>query len=341
MVATDQGLVGRCAVEKGHARLSSHWRVYVEPERPFRMQEANLCVEHNVAGEEHFFAAGTDVHRHVAWRVTGRVESGDAGHHFRSGLDLAQAGAGQFQIRLGNHRLLLGGHFAGQFGIAPEGELSLAGDEFGRREQQRRVLAIADAPQVVEMEVTEQDHVDIARPVARSGEVAKQPAGRILEFVDAAACVDQHQLVASVDEGGVDLHHFRPRRVERGCEQASCVLGPIAPRRFRRERERAVADDGDLDGAELEAVEARLRPLARFGRMGEGSGGDRSCRTGKQGRREKASVHHHGSLPFITSPIHVLVGDPSSEHPEPCVSASRRGLHRHQAKRGRVILKMN
>ena len=208
------------------------------------------------------------MHRHVASRVTGRVESGDAGHHFRSGLDLAQAGAGQFQIRLGNHRLLLGGHFAGQFGIAPEGELSLARDEFGRREQQRRVLAIADAPQVVEMEVSEQDHVDIARRVARGGEVAKQPAGRILEFVDAAACVDQHQLVASVDEGGVDLHHFRPRRVERGCEQASCVLGPIAPRRFRLERERAVADDGDLDGAELEAVEARLRPLARFGRMG-------------------------------------------------------------------------
>ena len=70
--------------------------------------------------------------------------------------------------------------------------------------------------------------------------------------------------------------------MERGREQASCVLGPIAPRRFRRERERAVADDGDLDGAELEAVEPRLRPLARFGRMGEDSGGDRSCRTGER-----------------------------------------------------------
>ena len=49
-------------------------------------------------------------------------------------------------------------------------------------------------------------------------------------------------------------------------------LGPIAPQRFGRECERAVADHGDLD-AELEAVEARLRPLARLGRMGQGGGG--------------------------------------------------------------------
>jgi hypothetical protein len=35
----------------------------------------------------------------------------------------------------------------------------------------------------------------------------------------------------------------------------------------RLERQRAVADDGDLDGAELEAVEARLRclPLGAHG----------------------------------------------------------------------------
>src|SRR3984957_5169883 len=111
------------------------------------------------------------------------------------------------------------------------------------------------------MEVSEQDHVDIARWVARAGEVAKQPAVRVLELVDAAARVDQHQLVACVDEGGVDLQSHRARRLESGCEQASCALGPIAPQRFGWERERAVADDGDLDGAELEAVEARLRPL--------------------------------------------------------------------------------
>jgi len=61
------------------------------------------------------------------------------------------------------------------------------------------------------------------------------------------------------------LQSHRARRLESGCEQASCVLGPVAPQRFGWECERAVADDGDLDGAELEAVEARLRPLARLG----------------------------------------------------------------------------
>jgi hypothetical protein len=40
------------------------------------MQEADLRVGYDVAGEEHFFPAGTDMHRHVAWRVTGGVEGG-------------------------------------------------------------------------------------------------------------------------------------------------------------------------------------------------------------------------------------------------------------------------
>ena len=94
MIATDQRLVGRCAIEEGHARLSSHWHVYVEPERPFRMQEADLWVDHDVAGEKHFFAAGTDVDRDVTWRVTGRVEGGHARRHLRPGLDQVQPGVG-------------------------------------------------------------------------------------------------------------------------------------------------------------------------------------------------------------------------------------------------------
>src|ERR1700692_5152665 len=98
MVATDQRLVGRRAFEEGRARLGCQWYVHVEPERPFRMQEADRRVDHDVAGEEHFFAAGTDMHRDVAWRVTGGVEGGHARHYLRRGLDQAQPGAGQFQI---------------------------------------------------------------------------------------------------------------------------------------------------------------------------------------------------------------------------------------------------
>src|ERR1700738_4583504 len=71
MVATHQRLVGCCAVEKGHARLCCLWHVQVEPERPFRMLEADRRVDYDVAGEEHFFPAGTDMHRHVAWRGRG------------------------------------------------------------------------------------------------------------------------------------------------------------------------------------------------------------------------------------------------------------------------------
>src|ERR1700720_3184370 len=91
------------------------------------------------------------------------------------------------------------------------GQLPLS-DEFGRGEQQRRVLAVTDTPQVVEMAVSEQDHVDIARCVARAGEVAKQPAGRVLELVDAAARVDQHQFVAHVAKDSVNLQSHRAKR---------------------------------------------------------------------------------------------------------------------------------
>src|SRR5260370_39026856 len=98
MVATDQRLVGRCAVEEGHARLGCQWHIQVEPERPFRMLKADRRVDYDVAGEEHLFAAGTDMHRHVAWRVTGGVDGGHARRHLRPGLDLAQAGAGPFPV---------------------------------------------------------------------------------------------------------------------------------------------------------------------------------------------------------------------------------------------------
>src|SRR6266404_1073511 len=98
MVATDQRLVGRGAVEEGHARLSCQWHVQVEPERPFRMQEADRRVDHDVAGEEHFFAAGTDVDRDVAWRVTGGVEGGHARRHLAPALIRPSRGLANFRF---------------------------------------------------------------------------------------------------------------------------------------------------------------------------------------------------------------------------------------------------
>ena len=41
MVTADQDLVGRCTVEEGYARPGCPGDVQVEPERPFRMQEAD------------------------------------------------------------------------------------------------------------------------------------------------------------------------------------------------------------------------------------------------------------------------------------------------------------
>jgi hypothetical protein len=125
---------------------------------------------------------------------------------------------------------------------------------------------------MVEVGVSEQDQVDIALRIARGGEVAEQSAGRFLELVDAAACADQSQLVAGVDQDGVDLQPHRARRLEPGCEKASCVLGPIAPQGFGRERERAVTDDGDLNVPSLKREEPGCASPA-WGAWGGGGGG--------------------------------------------------------------------
>jgi hypothetical protein len=49
MGATDQRLVGRCAVEEGHACLGCQRHVNVQPERPFRMHEADRRIDRDVA----------------------------------------------------------------------------------------------------------------------------------------------------------------------------------------------------------------------------------------------------------------------------------------------------
>src|SRR5258707_14035650 len=96
------------------------------------MQEADRRVDYDVAGEEHFFPAGTDMHRHVAWRVTGGVEGGHARRQLRSSLDQAQAGGGQFYIWPGKPRPPLWRQFSRLIRGGPERELRLAGDAIGR-----------------------------------------------------------------------------------------------------------------------------------------------------------------------------------------------------------------
>jgi hypothetical protein len=100
------------------------------------------------------------------------------------------------------------------------------------------------------------------------------------------------------------LQSYRGRRLERGYEQTSCVIGPVAPQRFGGECERAVADDGDLDGAELEAVEPSLR-LAQLGRVGECGGGERSGPdSGRAATQEHPTVEHE----HVRSPLFDALG---------------------------------
>ena len=105
-----------------------------QSEWPLRMLEADRGVDHGVGGKEQFFAAGTQMHRHVAWCVTGSVDGDRARRHLRSSFDQAKPGTGQFQIRPGDLRLERRRYFGGQFRGVPEFDLGLACDEFGRGE---------------------------------------------------------------------------------------------------------------------------------------------------------------------------------------------------------------
>ena len=89
----------------------------------------------------------------------------------------------------------------------------------------------------------------------------------------------------------------------------------IAEQRFGRELEHAVANDGDLDGAELEAVEAGLRPVDGSGRTSQGGdgGGKRSSPDGgRAGTEERSAV----KLEHVCSPLrvelHMMIVIPSS-----------------------------
>jgi len=56
MVATDQRLVGRYAIEERPCASCCQWLVHVEPEMQSGLQEADRRVDHDVAGESIFFA---------------------------------------------------------------------------------------------------------------------------------------------------------------------------------------------------------------------------------------------------------------------------------------------
>ena len=61
------------------------------------MQEAHRRVDHDVAGQEQFFAAGTDIYREVAWRVTGVPKVVTPGTTSAMAL-IRRSRGGQFQI---------------------------------------------------------------------------------------------------------------------------------------------------------------------------------------------------------------------------------------------------
>ena len=133
--------------------------------------------------------------------------------------------------------------------------------------------AVDHAPQVVGVGMREDDMRDLVRRDAGGLQVIGQLAqGR--HEIGAAAGVDEDQRVGRADDGDVDLaqHHVGGQTTR--CQQG-IDLGRIAAgqREGERQRHRAVADDGDLEAADLEG-RARARAAALAGQRGSGPAGE-------------------------------------------------------------------
>ena len=130
-------------------------------------------------------------------------------------------------------------------------------------------LVLHQAADVVRMHVGQQNVVDVGGAIAGSLQVAHQLAERRSEQV-AGAGIDQDQALAGVDQVGV-VGGFLRRLQEGVVQRSHRFRGRLVQQLVHRQIHRAIAERGDLEIAQHEAVIARRRCLGHR-RRGEGAG---------------------------------------------------------------------
>ncbi len=308
--------VGRRHVE--HTLAGSHRgiRVVVKRSGPVRPLNGEDVVVGDVAPDQQALSVALDVVSHVPRRMPEARHRANAGRHLALGLHERRLLA----ERHGHlHELLAIGlaRLAHVLALAPEVELGLA--ENIARVGEGRLVAGHQTADVVRMAMGDDDHVDLLRLVARLVHQLRQPAHRGVSSL-AVAGVEQHELAAGVDDGvDVGLLVVVARHAV-GLRQLLDRCGRLiaAERRMRRPLHDAVEDVGDLEGAELEAVDFRPQHAVhrRGGLDGRGNRAERRQRCGRSRELENVTtidpvtMRRHGCPPWCAEPTQDVTGRP-------------------------------
>ena len=266
--------VGQLALR--HRRL----RIGVEGDRHRRVRELHRGDVHQVAPHRQLLALALD---HVD-RVARRVAVGRVRAHARHQLGLAAERLEPARVLVGLERrdrggeevLVPGRRLGGVVQVQPVVGVVLVHPHHRVREQ--RLAVLAQPGRMVGMQVGDVDLVDLLGLVARRLQVGEQLAGGRTEGAIGAG-VDQHQLGAGVDQVAIDrgLHRrLQELLVQRLHDAAG--LG-LVHQLVHRQVDGAVAEGGDFEIAQHQAVVARRLGLHLRGRRLHARRGQRERET--------------------------------------------------------------
>ena len=252
---------GEDALAGGHRLLL----FVVDVEMQVRPLQRHHIMAAGVGPIEQALALALDMERQQSGRMPERIDRGDARHHLVARLDHRGA-VGERHHDLHVEFAIELARLAHVLALVPEIELGGADDI--ARVGKHRLAALGQSADMVWVAVGEDDHVDVFRLVAglrhaRDQVARRQPAFELLVLVAqrAVAGVEQHQLLAGIDHRrsermlvavGFDAVRGGERLYLAGCRLAAETGAEPGADHL------AVHDGGDLEAAELEAVDGRL-----------------------------------------------------------------------------------
>ncbi len=252
---------GEDALAGGHRLLL----LVVDVEMQVRPLQRHHIMAAGIGPVEQALAFALYMERQQTGRMSEGVDRADAGHHLVARLDEGRA-LGERQTDFHVELAVELARLAHVLALLPEVEIG--GAEHITRLREHRHAALGQPADMIGMAVGDHHHVDVLRLVAglrhaRDQIARRQPAFKLLVLVAqrAVAGVEQHQLLAGID------HRRRERMlvavgldaVGRGerLHLAGCRLAAEAGAEPGAD-DLAVHDGGDLEAAELEAVDGRL-----------------------------------------------------------------------------------
>ena len=206
VAAGEQEAIGRHHVEHPLAVGERRRRIGVEPHRAFRIGKLQRQAMHDVAEDQEVAARRRHPHHAVADGVAVAGDRADARREFGAVLVEAELAGGGIGFDGVDGEIEEAAEFfrrlAANIGRSPERVVVLV-DVERRVRKQHLVVAGDDAGDVVGMRMGDDDGVDRGGTDAGRGKVLRQPADARREM-GAAAGIDQDELLAGIDQPGVE-----------------------------------------------------------------------------------------------------------------------------------------